>query len=220
MARRILFVPFIKAPIVGGRPGRAYVNKNLGWINSYNAKEVKKKAVLEGAVAHDIHECWYIPRTPNSMIASLGPDDQLYIRGHSLIGLEGIFDEATKDEQGKPIHQSKMDQELLVKLNEGNDTGTKKLAFMLKASDVVTRLFESGLRQDFSGTIKCYNCHSAEGEQNFAKALEKALTERGYKKCRIYGYTGALSSMYDGEHKTSTDPNGRARDARVEIKRT
>ena len=56
MARRILFVPFIKAPIVGGRPGRSYVNKNLGWINSYNAKEIKKKAVLEGAVAHDIHE--------------------------------------------------------------------------------------------------------------------------------------------------------------------
>ena len=30
-----------------------------------------------------------------------------------------------------------MDRELLVKLNEDNDTGTKKLAFMLKAPDVV-----------------------------------------------------------------------------------
>jgi len=220
MASRILFVPFVKAPIAGGRPGRGYVNKNLGWTRSYTEKETKKKAVMEDHVVHDIQECWYIARTPQSMILALGPDDQLYIRGHSLPGLEGIFDQATKDEQGKPIHQSQMDRELLVKLNEGNDTGTKKLAFMLKAPDVVTRLHESGLKLEFAGTIKCYNCHSAEGEQNFATALEKALTDRGYTKCRIYGYTGALSSMYEGQHKTSTYPLGRARDARVEIKRT
>ena len=220
MAQRILFVPFVKPPLIGGRPGRAYVDKNLGWINNYSAKQMAKKAVKDGPDVHDIFECWYVPHTPNAVLGALGPKDQLYIRGHSLAGIEGIFDHATKDEDGKAIHPSKMDKELLIKLNEDNDTGTKKLAFMLKAPDVVTRLFESGLKLGFAGTIKCYNCHSAEGEINFATAFEKALTKRGYKSCRVYGYTGALSSMYDGEFKTSTSPEGKARDARVEIKRT
>ena len=221
MARRILFVPFVKPPLVGRtRPGRSYGEKNAGWIRSYNEKEMKKRAVMEDKVAHDILEYWYVPHTPNSMIANLGPKDQLYIRGHSLAGLEGIFDHAGLDEQGKEIHPSKMDKQLLIKLNEDNTSGTKKLAFMLKASDVVTRLRESGLKEEFAGTIKCYNCHSAEGDTNFATALEKALSERGYKKCRIYGYTGALSSMYEGDHKTSNSRETRARDARVEIKRT
>jgi hypothetical protein len=219
MARRILFVPFIKPPAVGRRPGSSYGVKNASWMMSYNAKETKK-AVMEGKVAHDILEYWYVPHTPNSMIANLGPNDQLYIRGHSFAGLEGIFDHAAQDEQGKAIHQSKVDKELLIKLNEDNDSGTKKLAFMLKAPDVVTRLRESGLKEEFAGTIKCYNCHSAEGDTNFATALEKALSAGGYKKCRIYGYTGALSSMYEGDHKTSDSRNTRARDARVEIKRT
>lgn len=61
-------------------------------------------------MAHEIHECWYIPGTPNAMIASLGPNDQLYIRGRSLAGLEGIFDEATNDEKGKEIHPSQVDK--------------------------------------------------------------------------------------------------------------
>lgn len=218
MASRILFVPFVMTQNFGGKPGRSYHDKNAGIMNPYREKQ--KKAVLEGKVAHDIYECWYVRHTPNPMIVALGVDDQLYIRGHSLVGLELIFDEARVDEQGKTIHQSKMDQDLLRDLNVGNDTGTKKLAFALKASDVVTRLIESGLKKEFAGTIKCYNCHSAEGPKNFATALEKELTERGYKKCRIYGYTGAVSSMYDGEYKTSNAPVGRARDARVEIKRT
>jgi hypothetical protein len=58
------------------------------------------------------------------------------------------------------------------------------------------------------------------GDTNIATALEKALSERGYKRCRIYGYTGALSSSYEGDHKTSNSRETRARDARVEIKRT
>jgi hypothetical protein len=72
---------------------------------------------------------------------------------------------------------------------------------------VVQRLITSGLKREFSGKIKCYNCHSGEsavvpkkngdselGGDPFAQYVADELYSKGYKYCTIFGYTDAIDS--------------------------
>ncbi len=106
---------------------------------------------------------------------------------------------------------------------------------------VVDRLIRSGLRREFSGAIKCYNCHSAEfpdknkpdieqGKVPFAQMIADELYTRGYKLCKFYGYIGSIDSNVKagstGTHKYVRVSDGkggqveagRASESRVEFK--
>jgi hypothetical protein len=112
-------------------------------------------------------------------------------------------------------------------------------------TDVVQRLIVSGLKREFSGQIKCYNCHSAEsaavpdnnvdaelGGDPFAQYVADELHARGFKYCTIWGYTDAIDSFpttsdkkaHPGEqlHKYRRGPGGignfgRARTGKVQF---
>lgn len=90
-------------------------------------------------------------------------------------------------------------------LIEGGRGGEK-----VRYDEVVRRLIKSGLKKNFSGKIKCYNCHSAEtisvegnlwpqvmetGGMPFAQLVADELYAQGYKKCTFYGYVGAVDSV-------------------------
>lgn len=82
---------------------------------------------------------------------------------------------------------------------------------------VVDRLIDAGLSKTFRGKIKCFNCHSAEADDDqgraagyfagvpFAQLIADELYSRGYKKCTVYGYTGRIDSFAKdgsaGKHK-------------------
>lgn len=108
-------------------------------------------------------------------------------------------------------------------------------------TEVVERLIRSGLRREFGGAIKCYNCHSAEppdktkfdteqGHQPFAQYIADELFSRGYKLCKFYGYYGSIDSHVKagstGTHKYVRVADGkggqveagRVSDSRVEFK--
>lgn len=115
--------------------------------------------------------------------------------------------------------------------------GAERLHF----TEVVDRLIRSGLRREFIGAIKCYNCHSAEfpdknsqdpeqGRVPFAQMVADELYSRGYKCCKFYGYIGSIDSNVKagstGIHKYvrvsdgkgGQIEQGRVSDARVEFK--
>lgn len=93
----------------------------------------------------------------------------------------------------------------------------------LYATEVALRLWESGLRLDFTGQIKCYNCHSAEdGPTAFAQVFANALYGLGYQTCTYWGYFGALDSCpreSHAEHKYSSysTPERRCSEERIQI---
>ena len=220
MAKRVLFTAFdtFSSGKPSDAPGEEYMGKNNSWIRSYRDLQSKKVSVLDEGNAHDITQIYYRPGMARSpLMAGLGEDDQVYIRGHSLVGFDQIFAHSEFDETGKRIHQSKMNRDLFYLLYAEAEPGSRATKFSLSAATVVDRLAESGLSQAFKGQIKCYNCHSAEGSPNFATAMEEALSAKGFNACGVLGYKGALSSMYDGAHKSST-AGGRASENRVVIR--
>lgn len=95
-----------------------------------------------------------------------------------------------------------------------------RFAEMIPVEEVVERLIRSGLKREFSGEIKCYNCHSGEAydpsdphqkedscrgtnRDAFAQLVADELYARGYKLCRIFGYIGSLDSFAkDGSQGT------------------
>jgi len=230
MVKRVLFTPFdlFSAGKFSDAPGEEYIDKNNAWAAQFRELKAAKAqraplpgkvAVREGDTAMALHTVYYKPnRLPSDMMSKLGRDDQVYIRGHCIAGFEGIFAHSDRDETGKPMHMVRMNQTLFNMLNDRTKPGRREIRFSLDAPTVVQRLFESGLKPEFGGWIKCYNCHSAEGEPNFATAMRDALAARGYNACGVYGYKGALSSFYDGDHKTSTE-GGRASEQRVPIRK-
>ncbi len=106
-------------------------------------------------------------------------------------------------------------------------------------TDIVERLITSGLKREFGGAIKCYNCHSAEpgvvpkgnaddqlGKDPFAQLVADEMYARGYKLCTFYGYVGAIDSHVKdgsrGKHKYVRGPAGsgeygRASESRVQF---
>ncbi|WP_284321298.1 hypothetical protein [Dyella acidisoli] len=205
---RVLFIPFSFAKAGGGGPGMAYLEKNDDWIKHHKEKIGinNKKAVLESGIAYDMYQTVY-SGNPIPLIAGLGRNGQIYIRGHSQIGFDYIYDlDTLKAEDGGPLSSIHCTTELVEQLNPPDRRGCgRSFAFVLTAKEVFNRLKQSGLKESFEGKIKCYNCHSAEGYPCFAEALADEFEAAGYTRCRIYGYRGALSSKYDGVkgHKTS-----------------
>jgi hypothetical protein len=83
---------------------------------------------------------------------------------------------------------------------------------MISYEEVVERLIPTGLKREFSGDIKCFNCHSGEAydpkdpdqkadqargtnRDPFAQLVADELHARGYKLCRVFGYIGSLDSF-------------------------
>lgn len=70
---------------------------------------------------------------------------------------------------------------------------------------VADRLIESGLKKQYNGKIKLFNCHSAEtgvpGHDPecvgppFARLFADELYSRGYKHCTFFGYVGSIDSF-------------------------
>ncbi len=212
MGKRVLFVPFMRpSKQVKSRdrsPGGAYRDKNVRWINQYEWN--KQLAVVEGRAWHSVHEHWY-DGTINAVIHGLGGDDQIYIRGHSMAGLDCIYDIDVDKEDGHP--ETYNADKRVVKC-------VSKAVVTLDAYEVVKRLKCSGLEARFSGHIKCYNCHSADDSDSFAYCLHTALQGEGYKQCRVFGYRGALSSFHNTDgFKTSDSASGgkTAKSVRVDI---
>ena len=154
--------------------GWDYTHKNNAWISHHKTKESRKKEDDENYEIKSIHQVYYRPNVQNSILGTLGPNDQVYIRGHSLTGLTFIFIDRV----------------------DGN---------ILQAIDVANRLQSMGLRTTFAGTIKCYNCHSYEGEPNFAQTFADIMFGNGYTQCRYIGYRGALDSFPGSDHSKDED---------------
>lgn len=113
--------------------------------------------------------------------------------------------------------------------------GAERISYV----ELVERLIRSGLRREFRGAIKCYNCHSAEppdrtspdteqGNVPFAQMVADELYRRGYKLCKFYGYNGSIDSNVkdgsSGRHKYVRVKDkgkqieaGRVSDSRVEF---
>ncbi|UXY55613.1 hypothetical protein [Pseudomonas tohonis] len=210
MAKRILFVPFIMPTAdanirvgnvirTGQRAGLDYFDKNDSWITSYK----EKRSVQDEGTFHDIVQLWYHNRPVFSpLLRGLGEADQIYIRGHSLPDVDGIFDHCELGEGGSALSRGfnwvgDKREPLKISSVEANHNDSKH--YGLKAEVVAERLISMGLQATFSGAIKCYNCHSAEGPGCFAQALVNELYDRGYRSCTVYGYLGALSSMYESQ---------------------
>lgn len=215
MGKRILFVPFDVMHNAPGGAGHDYIGKNNSWIRSYDAKQTARLAVQDDAEVHDILQVYYSYTPGQSSLRGLGADDQIYVRGHCVVGYPGVFDHSNTDDQGRDTYRNR-DQQLYQLLQaDGSRVSVHKAH--LRAPEVAKRLRDMGLDQNFNGKIKCYNCHSAEGSPNFATELSNELALLGYNSCGVYGYTGALSSMYSGAHKDSTS-GGRASENRIEIR--
>lgn len=218
MGIRILFVPFEKPSKVTALrpPGGVYQDKNARWMKQYAWN--KRLALVEGREAHDAFEHWYDGKV-NSMIRGLGKDDQLYIRGHSSPGIDGVYDiDVDREESDSTTFNSHRD--LVLKLQEASISSSgRKNIVVLTAAQVVARLITSGLPGDFAGKVKCYNCHSAADEESFAYCMRDALRDKAFKTCKIFGYRGALSSFHDGDgvKTSSASPGTTAKAARVEI---
>ncbi|NNK62988.1 MAG: hypothetical protein HKO98_07220 [Gemmatimonadetes bacterium] len=82
-------------------------------------------------------------------------------------------------------------------------------------AEVVQRLVTSGLKREFRGQIKCFNCHSAEsgphgnavdGHDPFGQNVADELYKRGYKLCTVYGYTDAIDSYPTAAVKNAAEP--------------
>jgi len=215
MGKRILFVPFDVMHNLPGGAGFDYISKNNSWIQSYDTKQSARLALQEDAEVHDITQVYYSYTPGQSSLRGLGPDDQIYVRGHCILGFPGVFDNTGRDDRGRDTYDHR--DQGLYKLLQADGSRVLIHKASLRAPAIAQRLSDMGLEATFNGKIKCYNCHSAEGDPNFATALSDELASLGYNSCGVYGYRGALTSMYEGAHKGST-AGGRASDNRVEIR--
>lgn len=82
--------------------------------------------------------------------------------------------------------------------------------------ELARRLSTSGLRTDFSGTIKIYGCQSGTvvtGTPRITSFVEKVATEMAekydYKSCTFTGYTRYVTGMYVmSRHERERHPDG------------
>jgi hypothetical protein len=189
-AKRILFVPWPLEEIKEGnkKDGWTYADKNNKWVEQHRAREAAKVENATGDApyeAKEISQVFWRAGSQSSLLSNLGPNDQVYIRGHGLPSCTFIFLDVRKKD---PWSQQPAEP-----FN------------ILQAEDVAQRLQDRGLPTSFAGTIKCYDCHSNEGGANsFAQAFANAMLRRGYDQCRFMGYQGKLDS-YPGSDKDKPD---------------
>lgn len=98
-----------------------------------------------------------------------GADVAIYVRGHGAAGRGVLGNMRKKDPERK----------------------------IIKHSVVFNGMKAAGLKPDFAGTIKFYNCHSAEGgDLSFAGQCSALFRDKGYKKAHFYGYIGSIGGTY------------------------
>jgi len=75
-----------------------------------------------------------------------------------------------------------------------------------EAKDIVSGIISKGLKENFSGKIKFYNCHSAEGELSFAAQCASFFRKKSFNNAQFFGYTGEVSGFYQtpGDYVNST----------------
>jgi hypothetical protein len=110
--------------------------------------------------------------TNQVLFPNLGSTDTIYVRGHGQAGSDRI--------SLRPVDESSS----------------------LKFDVVIDRLIATGLPKAFGGKIKFYNCQSAEAsaacpKTSFAMSAGKYLRRKGYRSCRLFGYMGDLSAIYN-----------------------
>ena len=206
MAIRVLYVPFA-LPVSDFAPGAEYQHKNSQWKELYRGSD-------EVYGEHEVYDLVYNPNGGADVTMwNLSALDQVYIRGHSKPGFDGIFS-ANTNERGEKLYRHQMNQDLQLLIPDKT-----RVFFSLGAEEVVQRLVQSGLRPTFAGDVKCYNCYSADGNPNFATAVSQALAARGFNVCHVFGYHQKLPSFHSevGGHKLQKD-GGRASDRRVQIR--
>ena len=82
-------------------------------------------------------------------------------------------------------------------------------------TEVVQRLITTGLKREFFGDIKCFNCHSGEAgvgvhgnpQPAFAQLIADEMFARGYKFCKFFGYTDAIDSFPASFDKGANPPD-------------
>lgn len=119
-------------------------------------------------------------------LSGLDKSDQIYVLGHGGQGKMSIF-----TEEKKPLLRA-----------------TYEL--------VCERLKENGLRNDFSGKIKFYNCSGAAGAdgktgpESFAASAARLLRGSGFGKCKIFGYSAPVSNPdeHGKKHHGRIHPDG------------
>jgi hypothetical protein len=110
---------------------------------------------------------------PNNqaLFGNLGSSDTIYVRGHGESGSDSIS-----------------------LLAEGGSS--------LKFDAVIDRLIATGLPKTFGGKIKFYSCESSQASHahpktTFAKSAGTYLRAKGYRNCRLFGYLGDISAIYN-----------------------
>lgn len=191
----ILFIPWAKSLGVSVSEGTTFANnivtEDSGRVHLKNPERsrspdggeyrLKNEKWIEAAKQREktVYEVWY-SGSMSIMLLALTGNSQIYVRGHCTPGSPKIFTKST-----------------------GNPDGN------LQFNEVADRLIDTGLDVDFSGKVKCYNCHSAEGGiEAFAQLFADYMYQKGYKKCTYYGYEGALDSLGGGQLNASVKGNG------------
>lgn len=176
---RVLFVPWSR-------------NEEPGFIGQQSGQEYI--STNQNWIDHarknnkEFVEIWYTGTKHLLMAAML--DGQIYIRGHSEESLGEVFSGSYKKKDWY-----------------GMGTGPA-MKGNLDAHAVGLRLIETGLRQEFAGKLKCYNCWGAlGGKYGFAQKFADYMWEKGYKNCTFYGYRGAVDSFPDANLHHIKDPS-------------
>jgi hypothetical protein len=214
-AKRILFVPWSIASMnfssgIKESAGAEYFEKNSRWQQAVKEREDRKFLVdssssIDSSTIKQVIQVFYTETGHGSVLRTLGPGDAVYVRGHCLPGLDCIF---SRDDFLR-VHQTQ-DPVVRDAMRSGDST-TKCGADSIKADEVVRRLQRMGLPFDFAGDVKCYNCHSLEGNPSFAQRFADAMYAAGYERCTVHGYRGALDSYHQTDgHKASTHDGKRA----------
>lgn len=155
----------------------------------------------------------FIPADPKNVFYMLVRAEYTLERGTNGPGLNKaqmvIDDDERKGRQSVAVWYDGGTDAFLSSLNNGQiyirghgNPGSDELELArngerVNYTEVVQRLITSGLKREFSGKIKCFNCHSAEsanGRDAFAQLLADEMWSRGYKYCTYHGYTDAIDS--------------------------
>jgi len=142
------------------------------WAPIRQTKGDAKKAKLEDAIAKAAEDKKYrvvVVKYPDAIPnpSSLDKDDVVYVMGgHCRGSSENV---TWPDNHKNPI----------------------------RYDEVADRLVDAGLRSDFKGEIKVYSCQSGiGGDEAFGKRFAAYLRNSKNFTCRIWAYTGNISTDY------------------------
>jgi hypothetical protein len=190
MSVKILYVPFRASKFAENEFVRGWVTNKLGSDKEYplrgrtRATGVYKKGKDKGKNAH-----LYVYYWGDKFVDLLDDEDwihdnntKLYVVGHTNRGLHSLY---------KSPNFGWRDLVILKRFRPDR---------VVSYTTLCDRLIDAGLVQAFAGKLIIYGCSSARRgelfEKSFAQKFARTLRAKGFRQCRIFGYTREVSTGY------------------------